>query len=51
MSEEIDLEGLRKAKRMALIYAKIYGNELYEKIYRVLDSAEKRLAKSGGKSE
>lgn len=46
MSEEfeIDLEGLRKAKRKAWLYARIYGSELYEKIYRVLDSAVKRLS-------
>jgi hypothetical protein len=45
MSEEFetDLEELRRVKRKAWIYAKIYGSELYEKIYRILDAAEKRL--------
>jgi hypothetical protein len=40
---EIDLEALRRVKRKAWLYAKIFGSELYEKIYRILDSVEKRL--------
>lgn len=43
MSEEIDLEALRSVKRRSWMYGVLYGNELYLKIYRILDSFEKRL--------
>ena len=48
MSEaEIDVEALRRVKRKAWLYAMIYGSELYEKLYRYLDSLEKKLRGGG----
>jgi len=42
-----DLEEIRRARRKAWIYAIIYGRELYIKLYRYLDSVEKKLRGGG----
>lgn len=38
-----DLEEIRRARRKAWLYANIYGRELYIKLYRYLDSLEKKF--------
>jgi hypothetical protein len=47
---EVDLEALRSVKRRFWMYGVIHNNSLYLKIYRVLDSAEKRYRKGMGKA-
>jgi hypothetical protein len=44
----LSLEEIRRAKRKAWIYARVYGIGLYEKLYRYLDSLEKKLSGGGG---
>jgi hypothetical protein len=43
-----DLEEIRRARRKAWLYANIYGRELYIKLYKYLDSLEKKFR--GGKN-
>jgi hypothetical protein len=47
---EVDLEALRSVKRRFWLYGVLHNNSLYLKIYRVLDSAEKRYRKGMGKA-